>query len=120
MEVQSLPTKGQPVQTQPTTQSKPTVVETIAIQTHQLSLPISSKEYDGYAQRNFSMRITTKQAKTLQRIQSGLQSSCATLNDGREIRSPIDAIRWMLDRANELMPAQQEQIENRDGEILDL
>ncbi len=121
MEVQNLPTKGSQ-EARPLAKQVPTVMHVVEIKSIELKIPASSVEQEGYSQKTHLLKLKMKQAKTLQRLQQGLMSAGAKLDDGREIRSAVDSIRWVLDQINDLIPAIQTPApaEIHDDEILDL
>ena len=53
----------------------------------------------GYARKNIDVRLTESQANKLKSIHLGLEKQEATLENGKCVANPVDAIRWMLENA---------------------
>jgi hypothetical protein len=68
--------------------------------TKTLHVPLSPITPDGYQQDKIDMRggrLTARQRTVLKQLVRGLDDAGATLESGKQIQYPIDAIRWLLE-----------------------
>lgn len=63
-----------------------------------MSVTVPVVESVGYAAQFIQLRLSSDQARKLRDIQLGLEESNAILADGRYVNSPLDAVRWMLEK----------------------
>ena len=78
------------------------VVETRQVTVSQLVVRLPSFEGDnGYSKRRIDVHFNTaKQADFWKRVTAGLQDEQARLDDGKFVRSPSDAVKWIAENAN--------------------
>jgi hypothetical protein len=61
--------------------------------------PMLTAEFRGYIPRKVELqRLTRRHAMALKSLELALQCEGAMCDDGRHVKSPADAIRWLLDR----------------------
>ena len=56
---------------------------------------------DGYVTKRFEVRLKGTEANILRAIRAGLEQQGCTLNDGRPIKTPLDAVRWLIQKVGD-------------------
>lgn len=56
---------------------------------------------DGYVTKRFEVRLKGTEASILRAIRAGLEQQNCTLNDGRPIKTPLDAVRWLIQKVGD-------------------
>lgn len=74
----------------------PEVIE-LKIETIRVEVPLGTLG-TGYRSSHVEAKLKPPQAETMQRLVVALRDQRAVTLEGREVRTPADAVRWLLDR----------------------
>jgi len=69
------------------------------IQTTIINTPIVELRPNAYCRQHVEIHLTGAQAETLRRIHDALEERGDMLDNGRAVRSPADALRWIIEQA---------------------
>jgi hypothetical protein len=56
---------------------------------------------DGYVTKRFEVRLKQTEASILRSIRAGLEQRGCKLADGRNIKTPLDAVRWLIQQVGD-------------------
>jgi hypothetical protein len=56
---------------------------------------------DGYVTKRFEVRLKGTEASILRSIRAGLEQQGCKLADGRHIKTPLDAVRWLIQQVGD-------------------
>ena len=83
-----------PIPVKPTTETRKVIINQLVVR-----LP-SFEGSNGYSKRRIDVQFkTSKQADFWKQVTAGLQDEQARLNDGKFVRSPSDAVKWIAENA---------------------
>jgi len=76
---------------------RPVEVVQLQIETIRVEVPLGMPG-PGYRSSHVEAKLKPPQAETMQRLVVALRDRRAVTLEGREVRTPADAVRWLLDR----------------------
>lgn len=91
-------------------EAKPAEVKSEVVQTSivEIHVPLRYDPSVGYARRRLDVMLTQQQAETAKCIAEALDRASVKLPGGKQVESPTDVVRWILDevakKVKELTP----------------
>ena len=69
------------------------------------AIPTTGYGSHGSERHRVDTKLTMVQTRGVTAIFTALNRAHATLKNGRHVERPVDAVRWMLERVEEMLPA---------------
>lgn len=73
------------------------VVTAVSNRIIEIGVPFRQEASIGYTRRRLDVMLTQSQAETAKCIAEALDRASIKLNNGKQVESPTDVVRWLLD-----------------------